>query len=229
MKSGGPQRFRNLAKALLFKKSRYHFTYTGREWDKETGLYYYRARYYDPMEGRFISKDPILFAGGDVNLYGYVQNNAINYYDPSGLAAAGRMLGGQVGGWAAGALGVETGPFDVVIIAGARYVGGIAGSALEDWIFASPANLTPDGAGRRGALRQVKRDNDVPCSQGPNSQDPNKDKRGNKQPGRQYNYTDSKGNNVTIRDDAKGHNYPDDPTQNRGSHFNGPDGKHYDY
>ena len=37
---------------------------TGREFDKETGLYYYRARYYDPMEGRFISKDPIGFKGG---------------------------------------------------------------------------------------------------------------------------------------------------------------------
>ncbi|NCP03637.1 MAG: RHS repeat-associated core domain-containing protein [Deltaproteobacteria bacterium] len=40
------------------------YTYTGREWDREMGLYYYRARYYDPMEGRFISKDPIGFAGG---------------------------------------------------------------------------------------------------------------------------------------------------------------------
>lgn len=59
---------------------------TGREWDKETGLYYYRARYYDPMEGRFISKDPIGFDGGDVNLYGYVQNNPINWVDPSGLS-----------------------------------------------------------------------------------------------------------------------------------------------
>jgi RHS repeat-associated protein len=58
---------------------------TGREWDKETGLYYYRARYYDPMEGRFVSKDPISFAGGDVNLYGYVLNNPINYVDPKGL------------------------------------------------------------------------------------------------------------------------------------------------
>jgi len=44
-------------------------TYTGREWDKETGLYYYRARYYDPIEGRFISKDPIGFGGGDITLY----------------------------------------------------------------------------------------------------------------------------------------------------------------
>jgi RHS repeat-associated protein len=61
------------------------YTYTGREWDKETGLYYYRARYYDPMVGRFISKDPIGFAGGDVNLYGYVQNNPVNWIDPFGL------------------------------------------------------------------------------------------------------------------------------------------------
>ncbi len=62
------------------------YTYTGREYDKETGLYYYRARYYDAMEGRFISKDPIGFAGGDVNLYNYVGGNPINYVDPSGLA-----------------------------------------------------------------------------------------------------------------------------------------------
>jgi RHS repeat-associated protein len=60
------------------------FTYTGREWDKETGLYYYRARYYDPMDGRFISKDPIGFRGG-INLYSYVQNNPVGYIDPFGL------------------------------------------------------------------------------------------------------------------------------------------------
>ncbi len=36
------------------------YTFTGREYDKETGLYYYRARYYDPEIGRFISKDPFL-------------------------------------------------------------------------------------------------------------------------------------------------------------------------
>ncbi|WP_083761159.1 RHS repeat-associated core domain-containing protein [Pelobacter propionicus] len=61
------------------------FSYTGREWDRETGLYYYRARYYDPKIGRFIQKDPISFAGGDVNLYAYVLNNPINRLDPFGL------------------------------------------------------------------------------------------------------------------------------------------------
>jgi RHS repeat-associated protein len=60
------------------------YTSTVREWDKETGLYYYRARYYDPMEGRFISKDQISFNGGDFNLHGYAKNNPVNYTDPSG-------------------------------------------------------------------------------------------------------------------------------------------------
>ena len=48
-------------------------------------LYYYRARYYDPKTGRFLSRDPIGFAGGDVNLYRYVRNNPINFRDPYGL------------------------------------------------------------------------------------------------------------------------------------------------
>ncbi|MFZ6028030.1 MAG: RHS repeat-associated core domain-containing protein, partial [Chloroflexota bacterium] len=61
------------------------YGFTAREWDKETGLYFYRARYYDPQVGRFISKDPIGFNGGDVVLYGYVQNNPVNFVDPEGL------------------------------------------------------------------------------------------------------------------------------------------------
>ena len=44
------------------------FQYTGREFDSETGLYYYRARYYDPISGRFLSGDPLEFGGG-VNFY----------------------------------------------------------------------------------------------------------------------------------------------------------------
>ncbi len=61
------------------------FTFTGREYDPESGLYYYRARYYDPRAGRFLTKDPIGFAGGDVNLYRAMGNNPINFIDPFGL------------------------------------------------------------------------------------------------------------------------------------------------
>ena len=52
--------------------------------DYETGLYYYRARYYDPKVGRFVTKDPVGFMGG-INLYSYVSNNPINKIDPLGL------------------------------------------------------------------------------------------------------------------------------------------------
>jgi len=61
------------------------FKFTGREWDPESGLYYYRARYYNPRTGRFLTKDPIGFGGGDVNLYRYVFNNPVRYRDPWGL------------------------------------------------------------------------------------------------------------------------------------------------
>jgi RHS repeat-associated protein len=60
------------------------YAFTGREWDRETGLYYYRARYYDPETGRFTSKDPIGINGGDVNFYAYVGNNPVNDTDPMG-------------------------------------------------------------------------------------------------------------------------------------------------
>ena len=60
------------------------YRYTGREYDPESGLYYYRARYYDADTGRFISEDPIRFAAGDLNLYRYVLNDPVNFTDPSG-------------------------------------------------------------------------------------------------------------------------------------------------
>jgi RHS repeat-associated protein len=63
----------------------FRFGYTGREQDSETGLDYYRARYYDAGVGRFISEDPIGFNGGDANLYRYVFNSPVNAIDPSGL------------------------------------------------------------------------------------------------------------------------------------------------
>jgi RHS repeat-associated protein len=60
------------------------FRYTARESDTETGLYYYRARYYDENTGRFLSEDAARFDSG-TDLYAYVQNNAPNFVDPLGL------------------------------------------------------------------------------------------------------------------------------------------------
>lgn len=56
---------------------------TGREWDQETSLYYCRARYYDPVTGRFLSEDPIEFQAGS-NFYAYTLNNPVRFGDPSG-------------------------------------------------------------------------------------------------------------------------------------------------
>jgi len=60
------------------------FQFTGRENDG-TGVYFDRARYYSPTFQRFVGQDPIDFAGGDTNLYGYVSNDPLVYRDPTGL------------------------------------------------------------------------------------------------------------------------------------------------
>ena len=62
------------------------FGFTGRAWDDDVDLYYYRARWYDPAVGRFITEDPIGFDAGDANLYRYVSNSPLNFTDPSGLS-----------------------------------------------------------------------------------------------------------------------------------------------
>jgi RHS repeat-associated protein len=59
------------------------FRFTGEQRDSDSGLYYLRARYYDPDIGRFLSQDPL--PGG--NLYAYVGNNPVNRVDPTGLVA----------------------------------------------------------------------------------------------------------------------------------------------
>jgi RHS repeat-associated protein len=59
------------------------FLFAGRELDAETGLYYDRARYYDPKLGRFLSEDPIRFLAG-TNLYRYVHNSPVNRTDRHG-------------------------------------------------------------------------------------------------------------------------------------------------
>jgi len=60
------------------------FLFTARPFDADTGLQNNLNRWYDPVVGRWMSEDPIGFAGGDVNLYRYVRNMPISFSDCSG-------------------------------------------------------------------------------------------------------------------------------------------------
>ncbi|HBI24099.1 MAG TPA: hypothetical protein DDX84_07865 [Nitrospiraceae bacterium] len=92
------------------------YMFTGREYDPETGFYYYRARYYDPVWGRFLQRDPLGYVDG-MNLYEYVRGNAANSVDSLGLQRAGNPVmgppdevsgggGGRGYGW-----GMATSPY----------------------------------------------------------------------------------------------------------------------
>ncbi|MBP9854381.1 MAG: DUF1080 domain-containing protein [Candidatus Omnitrophica bacterium] len=76
------------------------YMFTGALYDREIGLYYMRARMYDPTIGRFLQRDPLGYIDS-VNLYTYVVNNPINLIDPMGEAIpliVWSFLGGAVGG-----------------------------------------------------------------------------------------------------------------------------------
>lgn len=61
------------------------FGFGGGLYDRDTQLVRFGARDYDLKTGRWTAKDPIRFKGGDMNLYGYVVNDPINFIDPNGL------------------------------------------------------------------------------------------------------------------------------------------------
>jgi RHS repeat-associated protein len=85
------------------------YTFTAREFDPESRLHFYRARYYEPVAGRFISEDTTGFEAGDLNLYRYVFNNPVNFVDPTGQLTLGEHA------LIAGANGVLFGGANVIV------------------------------------------------------------------------------------------------------------------
>ena len=94
------------------------FLFTGREWDSETGLYFYRTRFYDPFIGKFTALDPMGCELSEYNLYAYVKNSPIRFVDPTGkmsLTQQGLLISslalalGTVGFYAGGASGALAG------------------------------------------------------------------------------------------------------------------------
>jgi RHS repeat-associated protein len=80
------------------------FGFAGGLVDNQTGLTRFGARDYDAHAGRWTNKDPIRFAGGDSNIYGYVFSDPVNFIDPSGEIAwnvVGTFVGGVSGAWSA--------------------------------------------------------------------------------------------------------------------------------
>jgi RHS repeat-associated protein len=61
------------------------YTYAGREWDEGLSLYHYRARTYDAVGGRFVSRDPIGFVGSPHLLYEFIDASPLQFTDPTGL------------------------------------------------------------------------------------------------------------------------------------------------
>ncbi len=72
----------------------FRYKYTGQEEDKETGLYYYKARYYDPILGRFLQADSVINGGSSMgmDLYMYTEGNPVRYVDPSGHSVLSNWL-----------------------------------------------------------------------------------------------------------------------------------------
>jgi RHS repeat-associated protein len=74
------------------------FGFAGGLYDASSGIVRFGARDYDSQTGRWLSKDPIGFEGGDTNLYGYVIQDPVNFIDPTGEVLVAPILGGMLVG-----------------------------------------------------------------------------------------------------------------------------------
>ena len=100
------------------------FGFAGGLHDRDINLVRFGFRDYDPETGRWTAKDPIGFAGGDVDVFGYVGNGPTNFYDPAGLnPAAGALYGAEIGS-IGGPVGAGAGAL----------IGAVSGWALADYL-----------------------------------------------------------------------------------------------
>jgi RHS repeat-associated protein len=120
--------------------STYPFQFTGRV-PVTAGLYYYRARYYCPAVGRFISEDPLGLASGDSLAYKYTRNNPVNRTDPSGLLSeCGKCQAFYTADLGVGCLGVS-----LIIAAFTMGIGLVVGGAVCAIAAATAPILICDG------------------------------------------------------------------------------------
>jgi RHS repeat-associated protein len=131
------------------------FQFTGQAWLPELGLYYYKARLYDPRLGRFLQTDPVGYTD-DVNLYAYVGNDPLDRADPSGNCAEDACVGEAIVACAASP------PCAATAAATAAYVVKTAvdvGKTIHDHIVnnesaPSPSSDKPSGSNENGSTLQ---------------------------------------------------------------------------
>ena len=123
----------------------------GREFDTETGLYFYRARYFDPATGRFLTEDPLGFGANDLDFYRYAYDSPANFTDPFGTNNLPVTLPYPI-----------TRPIPIPI-PWPKVVGGIIGALLGELVGADSTN--PDAALHKDPIPGCPKDKnrDDPC------------------------------------------------------------------
>ena len=117
------------------------FGFAGGLYDPDTKLTHFGFREYDAFTGKWTAKDPILFAGGDSNLYGYVLGDPVDLVDPEGLwipQVIGALIGGGVE-WRQNGFG-----WNVAVGAVTGALGGFGSTAMRAMFFGAAANTLND-------------------------------------------------------------------------------------